>query len=72
MEEAVRTATVVLLDYEDAAGTEIWHADLYRLTDASELAELGLDEALPGAVTLIEWPDRMGAPPPGALTVYLR
>lgn len=62
----------IVQTYEDAAGTEIWHADLYRLTDASELAELGLDEALPGAVTLIEWPDRMGAPPPGALTVSLR
>ena len=55
----------IVQTYEDAAGTEIWHADLYRLTDPSELVELGLDEALPTAVTLIEWPDRMGAPPPG-------
>ena len=62
----------IVQTYEDAAGTEIWHADLYRLTDPSELVELGLDEALPTAVTLIEWPDRMGAPPPGALTVTLR
>jgi hypothetical protein len=34
------------------------HADLYRLSGSAELAELGLDDAPDGAVTLIEWPDR--------------
>lgn len=37
----------------------ILHVDLYRVHEAEELAELGLDEA-EGAVTLIEWPDRAG------------
>lgn len=36
------------------------HFDLYRLGDESELAELGLDEALEKGVALIEWPDRAG------------
>jgi tRNA threonylcarbamoyl adenosine modification protein YjeE len=36
------------------------HFDLYRLGDESELAELGLDEALEKGVTLVEWPDRAG------------
>src|SRR5579863_9467490 len=34
------------------------HADLYRVSDPDELAELGLDEGAEGAVVLIEWPDR--------------
>ena len=34
------------------------HADLYRLRDTAELAELGLEEAFDHAVTAIEWADR--------------
>lgn len=34
----------------------IYHFDLYRLKDAEELQELGLDEALETGITLIEWP----------------
>jgi N-acetylmuramate 1-kinase len=35
------------------------HADLFRIAAASELGELGLDD-VPGAVVLMEWPDRAG------------
>lgn len=35
------------------------HLDLYRLADASELDELGLDD-LADHVLLVEWPDRAG------------
>ena len=38
----------------------VWHVDLYRLEDASELDELGLDAAA-DAVLLVEWPERAGA-----------
>ena len=43
-----------------AAGERIaWHLDLYRIADPDELEWLGLDAlAEPGAVVLIEWPDR--------------
>ena len=34
------------------------HADLYRLSGAAELAELGFDDLPDGAVVLLEWPDR--------------
>ena len=45
--EDVPSPTFTLVQtYEDAAGAELWHADLYRLTDPSELVELGLDEAM--------------------------
>jgi tRNA threonylcarbamoyladenosine biosynthesis protein TsaE len=37
----------------------VWHVDLYRIEDASELDELGLDSAA-DALLLIEWPERAG------------
>ena len=39
---------------------EILHADLYRLGDPSELAELGLTDCFGTALCLVEWPDRLG------------
>lgn len=36
---------------------ELWHFDLYRLDRADQVDELGLDEALADAVSLIEWPE---------------
>ncbi len=35
----------------------ISHFDLYRITDASELEEIGLPYAIQNDITLIEWPD---------------
>jgi tRNA threonylcarbamoyladenosine biosynthesis protein TsaE len=37
----------------------VWHVDLYRIEDASEVEELGLDSAA-DAVLLVEWPERAG------------
>ena len=34
------------------------HGDLYRLTSASDLIELGFEDLPTNAVTLLEWPDR--------------
>jgi tRNA threonylcarbamoyl adenosine modification protein YjeE len=36
------------------------HADLYRVADAGELPELGIDEIADSAIVLMEWPDRAG------------
>lgn len=36
------------------------HFDLYRIGDADEMLELGLDEALADGAALVEWPDRAG------------
>ena len=45
--------------YETRRGP-IWHVDLYRLHSPAECYELGLWEAFDQALTLVEWPDRMG------------
>ena len=37
----------------------VWHVDLFRLDDPSELEELGLESASDG-VLLIEWPEKAG------------
>jgi tRNA threonylcarbamoyladenosine biosynthesis protein TsaE len=37
----------------------VWHVDLYRIEDAGELDELGLDSAADAAL-LVEWPERAG------------
>ena len=49
----------------------VWHVDLFRLDDPSELEELGLESASDG-VLLIEWPEKAGASPwPEALRLTL-
>ncbi len=69
--EEVPSPTFTLVQtYADPLGTEIWHADLYRLTHPDELVELGLDEAMRHGIVLIEWPDH-GGPLPEPLTVGL-
>jgi tRNA threonylcarbamoyladenosine biosynthesis protein TsaE len=51
---------ILMAEYE--GGLPLFHVDLYRLADASE-ALLGglLDERQADGVTLVEWPDRLGA-----------
>jgi tRNA threonylcarbamoyladenosine biosynthesis protein TsaE len=49
----------------------VWHVDLYRIEDPSEMDELGLDSAA-DAVLLVEWPQRAGVQMwPDALTLAL-
>lgn len=69
--EDVPSPTFTLVQtYDDPMGTEIWHADLYRLTHPDELVELGLEDAMEDAIALIEWPDH-GGPLPQPLTIEL-
>ena len=46
---------------KDGAVFPIVHADLFRIKDPSELAELGWEEASEGALVIVEWPERAGA-----------
>ena len=57
----VPSPTFTLVQTYTALGFEIYHFDLYRLKDSEEIWELNMEEALFGAVSLIEWPEKMGA-----------
>lgn len=59
-QEDVPSPTFTLVQTYQAPMFEIWHCDLYRLTSQTELVEIGLEEAFDDAVTIIEWPDRLG------------
>jgi len=60
----------IVQPYEDLS-PPVWHVDLYRLEDVSEIDELGLDSAA-SAVLLVEWPERAGeAAWPEALALTL-
>ena len=53
-------------------GAPLWHVDLYRLAEPDELIELGLEDALRDAVTLVEWPEHAaGALPSGRLEIRI-
>lgn len=71
--EDVPSPTFTLVQvYDAASGLEIWHADLYRLSNPSETEELGLTDAMEDAICLIEWPDRLASlKPEDALDITL-
>ena len=58
--EDVPSPTYTLVQTYVGQTAEIWHADLYRLSNATEVDELGLIEAFTTAICLVEWPDRLG------------
>ncbi len=62
--EEVPSPTFTLVQiYEPTVGP-VWHCDLYRIERPEDTAALGIEEALDDAIILLEWPERMGAPPP--------
>ena len=70
--EDVPSPTFTLVQTYDTLVGSIWHADLYRLNDQSEVFELGLIDAFGNDIVLIEWPDRLGyLEPQDALTIEL-
>jgi tRNA threonylcarbamoyladenosine biosynthesis protein TsaE len=58
--DEVPSPTFTLLQCYDRIPAPVWHFDLYRLARPDEVYELGFEEALAEAISLIEWPDRMG------------
>ena len=50
----------------------ISHFDLYRISDASELEEIGLKYAIDNDITLIEWPEiAMDILPKNTIHIYI-
>ena len=70
--EEVPSPTFTLVQTYDTTIGSIWHADLYRLNDQSDIFELGLIDAFGNEIVLVEWPDRLGhLEPQDALTVEI-
>ena len=58
---SARSPTYTLIEPYRLAGRDLYHCDLYRLRDPSELDDLGLRDLLVGpSVLLVEWPERAG------------
>ena len=54
----VPSPTFTLIQTYELPRFPLIHADLYRLSGAAELSELGFDDLPEDAVVLLEWPDR--------------
>jgi tRNA threonylcarbamoyladenosine biosynthesis protein TsaE len=68
--EDIPSPTFTLVQTYDTRAGQIWHADLYRLSDPDEAQELGLTDAFTTAICLIEWPDRLASlTPADAITL---
>ena len=59
--EEVPSPTFTLVQLYQLPGAGIWHFDLYRLEAPQEAWELGIEEAFTEGISLIEWPERLGA-----------
>jgi tRNA threonylcarbamoyladenosine biosynthesis protein TsaE len=60
--EEVPSPTFTLVEiYTPPSGPPIWHFDLYRLDRPEDAYELGIEEAFAEGISLIEWPERLGA-----------
>lgn len=59
-EEEVPSPTFTLVQHYDGASGPIAHLDLYRLETPDEVLELGIEDVLGQAISLVEWPERLG------------
>ena len=65
--------TFTLMQVYEAPRAPVVHADFYRLRSALELDNIGWDEALIGAIAIVEWPERVAAAlPADRLDVTIR
>ena len=60
-DEDVPSPTFTLVQTYPADAFDIWHFDLYRLDAPEDAFELDIEDAFHDAVSLIEWPERLGA-----------
>lgn len=59
-DEEAPSPTFTLAQFYEGDSLDLTHFDLYRLADAEEAFEIGLDEALEDGAAIIEWPERLG------------
>lgn len=70
--DPIKSSSFVIMNEYDGRELRLYHADLYRLEDPEQVAELALDELAAAGVLVIEWPERAEAElPPEHLRVSL-
>ena len=57
----VPSPTFTLVQTYDCGALTVWHFDLFRIERPADVFELGFEDALADGVTLVEWPERLGA-----------
>ena len=69
----VPSPTFAIVQPYEELSLPVWHVDLYRISSATELAELGLDTILGEGALIVEWPTHAGKGvwPPTALALSL-
>ncbi len=60
----IPSPTFTLIQTYDETRIPVAHADLYRLTSASQADELGLEDLLSNHILLVEWPEHLGLEAP--------
>jgi len=70
--DPIKSSSFVIMNEYEGARLRLFHADLYRLEEPEQVAELALDELAARGVLVIEWPERAPSElPPEHLLVRL-
>ncbi len=62
--EPIKSSSFVIMNEYPGPELRLFHADLYRLEEPAQVAELALDELAGRGVLVIEWPERAPAEVP--------
>ena len=61
VDESVTSPTYALVHKYEAARSPVYHVDLYRLDNESQLTNIGWDDLISDrALVIVEWPERAG------------
>lgn len=56
--DPIKSSSFVIMNEYQGPRLRLFHADLYRLEDPEQVAELALEELAEAGVLVIEWPER--------------
>src|SRR5438270_13689888 len=56
--DPIKSSSFVIMNEYAGSDLTMYHADLYRLEDPEQVAELALDEQASRGVLVVEWPER--------------
>jgi tRNA threonylcarbamoyladenosine biosynthesis protein TsaE len=58
VKDPIKSSSFVIMNEYEGRELRLFHADLYRLEDPEQVAELALDELASRGVLVVEWPER--------------